>query len=213
MSTSAFTECIVVATVIGRALCHRQQSMVDTLYLNESRDFWQRQEWINATLTQRMGVFSLNYPVALQDADPMLLFIGMMWHTTVLYMYQILKSVIHPTEEKMTVLADYTRQSTMAAKEIVGLTNKLSQLNSFKVSRMPVLSMFFPTATHVKDALLRSLKVHPLTPIPLSLCAEFFVSCHELGDTYNKQLQNIIEAMHGLMSFSNLTPGLGAYPR
>ncbi|KAI0840337.1 fungal-specific transcription factor domain-containing protein [Hypoxylon sp. FL0890] len=185
--TSTFTESIVVATVIGRALSHRQQSMMDNMYLNESRDFWERQEWINATLVQRMEVFSLNYPMAVQEADPMLLFIGMMWRTTVLYMYQLVKAVIHPTDEKRSVLADYTRQSTMAAKEIVSLTNKLSQLNSFKV--------------------------HPLTPIPLSLCAEFFGSYRELGDTYSKQLQDITEAMHGLMSFSNLGPGLGAYAR
>ncbi|KAI2615227.1 hypothetical protein GGR54DRAFT_632321 [Hypoxylon sp. NC1633] len=187
ISTSTFTECVVVATVIGRALSHRQQSMVDNIYLNESRDFYDRHEWVNTVLIQRMDVFSMNYPVALQEADPMLLFISMMWRTTVLYMYQLMKAVIHPTDEKRTALADYTRQSTIAAKEIVNLTNKLSQLNSFKV--------------------------HPLTPIPLSLCAEFFVSYHELGDTYSKQLQDITEAMHGLMSFSNLGPGLGAYSR
>ncbi|KAI1770474.1 fungal-specific transcription factor domain-containing protein [Hypoxylon cercidicola] len=185
--TSTFTECIVVATIIGRALSHRQQSMVDNIYLNESRDFWERHEWINGILIQRMDVFSLNYPIAAQEADPMLLFISMMWRTTVLYIYQLMKSVIHPTEEKRLVLAECTRQSTIAAKEIVNLTNKLSQLNSFKV--------------------------HPLTPIPLSLCAEFFVAYQELGDTYSKQLQDITEAMHGLISFSNLGPGLGAYSR
>ncbi|KAI0382683.1 hypothetical protein F5Y04DRAFT_287732 [Hypomontagnella monticulosa] len=186
--TSTFAECIIVSTVIGRALSHRQQSTVDNIYLNESREFWERHEWINNVLIQRMDIFSLNYPTAVQEADPMLLFISMMWRTTVLYMYQLIKSMIHPTDEKRSsVLADYTRQSTIAAKEIVNLTNKLSQLNS--------------------------LKVHPLTPIPLSLCAEFFVSYHELGDTYSKQLHEITEAMHGLMSFSNLGPGLGAYSR
>ncbi|KAI1378441.1 hypothetical protein F4677DRAFT_466149 [Hypoxylon crocopeplum] len=184
--TSTFTECIVVATIIGRALTHRQQSIVDNIYV-ESQGFWDRHKWINATLIQKIDVFSRNYPLGVQEADPMLLFISMMWRTTVLYMYQLLKAVVHPADEKRTVLTDYTRQSTIAAKEIVNLTNKLSQLNSFKV--------------------------HPLTPIPLSLCAEFFVSYHELGDTYSKQLQDITEAMHGLMSFSNLGPGLGAYSR
>lgn len=76
----------------------------------------------------------MNYPTAMQEADPMVLFISMMWRTTVLYMYQLMKSVIHSTDEKRSILADYTRQSTIAAKEIVNLTNKLSQLNSFKVS-------------------------------------------------------------------------------
>lgn len=108
--------------------------MVDNIYLNESQDFWERHEWINGILIQRMDVFSLNYPTAAQEADPMLLFISMMWRTSVLYMYQLMKSVIHPAEDKRSVLAECTRQSTIAAKEIVSLTNKLSQLNSFKVS-------------------------------------------------------------------------------
>lgn len=187
ISTSAFVKCIVVATVVGRALNHGQQSVVDSMYIQESRSFWERHEWINSTVVQQMDVFNQNCPTAAQEADPMLLFISMMWRTTVLYMYQLIKSVIHTADEKRSVLADYTRQSTTAAKEIVNLTNKLSQLNSFKV--------------------------HPLTPIPLSLCAEFFVTYHELGDTYGKQLQEITEAMHGLISFSNLGPGLNSYTR
>ncbi|KAI1654624.1 fungal-specific transcription factor domain-containing protein [Daldinia decipiens] len=185
--TSAFAECIVVATVVGRALNHGQQSVVDNMYIHESQGFWEQHEWINSTVVQRMDMFNQNCPTAAQEADPMLLFISMMWRTTVLYMYQLIKLVIHPSDEKRSVLADYTRQSTTAAKEIVNLTNKLSQLNSFKV--------------------------HPFTPIPLSLCAEFFVTYHELGDTYGKQLQEITEAMHGLMSFSNLGPGFSSYAR
>ncbi|OTA90740.1 hypothetical protein M434DRAFT_22754 [Hypoxylon sp. CO27-5] len=184
--TSTFTESIVVATVIGQALTHRHQ-FVDTLYLNDPREFWERHEWINSVLIQRMDVFSMNYPTAVQEADPMLLFISMMWRTTVLYMYQLVKAMVHPTDEKRPVLADYTRQSTIAAKEIVSLTNKLSQLSSFKV--------------------------HPLTSIPLALCEEFFRTYHELGDTSSKQLQDITDAVHSLMSFSNLSPGLSAYSR
>ncbi|KAI1804324.1 hypothetical protein F4811DRAFT_571163 [Daldinia bambusicola] len=171
--TSSFAECIVVATVIGRALGHRQQSVVDNVYFQETQNFGERHEWINSTLLRRMKMFDLNCPSIAQEADPMFLFISMMWRTTVLYMYQLVKSVIYPADDKRAGLVDYTRQSTTAAKEIV----------------------------------------HPLTPIPLSLCAEFLVSYHELGNTYGKQLQDITEAMHGLVSFSNLGPGLNSYSR
>ncbi|KAI0010259.1 fungal-specific transcription factor domain-containing protein [Xylariaceae sp. FL0662B] len=189
MVTSKFTECIVVATVIGRALSHRQQSMVDNLYLSETRGFWERHEWISAILAQRMELFALNYPQALQEADPMLLFIGLMWRTAVLYLYQLMKSAVQPAaaEDKRPHIIEYTRQSSIAAKEVVGLTNKLSHLNC--------------------------LKVHPLTSIPLSLCAEFFATYHELGDNYSKQLQDVSEAMHGLMSFNNLGSGFASYSR
>jgi hypothetical protein len=48
------------------------------------------------------------------------------------------------------------------------------------------------------------LQVHPLTPIPLSLCVEFLILYHKPGDVFTKQLQDITEAMRNLKRFSNL---------
>jgi hypothetical protein len=50
--------------------------------------------------------------------------------------------------------------------------------------------------------------VHPLTPIPLSLCVEFFVSNTEVRDSFSCELREIIEAMRSLKSFNNIGKGI-----
>ncbi|KAL6232513.1 hypothetical protein BDW75DRAFT_217723 [Aspergillus navahoensis] len=180
---STFTECIVVATISGRALSHRNQCLAGDLYFSAAEDFWNRHQWINAILTQRMEAFSTKYPLDMQQqADPMLLFISLMWRTIILHLYQTMACVIPSNDEKRDLIMEYKKRSSAAAQEIVDLTNKLSHLNS--------------------------LKVHPLTPIPLSLCVEFLILYHKPGDVSTKQLQDITEAMRGLKRFNNLGQGV-----
>ncbi|KAL4819970.1 fungal-specific transcription factor domain-containing protein [Aspergillus spinulosporus] len=177
--TSTFTECIVVATISGRALSHRNQCLAGELYFSAVDDFWNRHQWINAILTQRMEAFSVKYPLDMQQqTDPMLLFISLMWRTIILHLYQTMACVVPSHDEKRDLVTEYKKRSSAAAQEIVDLTNKLSHLNS--------------------------LKVHPLTPIPLSLCVEFLILYHKPGDVFTKQLQDITEAMRNLRRFSNL---------
>jgi hypothetical protein len=131
--TSTFTECIIVATISGRALSHRHQCSVGNIHFNATEDFWSRHKWIDAILTQRMELFSLNYPTAAQQADPMLLFVGMMWWTIILYLYQTMEYMVHPIDDKRPEVMEYMGRSTIAAQEIVTLSKTLSQLNCLKV--------------------------------------------------------------------------------
>ncbi|KAL2802925.1 fungal-specific transcription factor domain-containing protein [Aspergillus granulosus] len=180
---STFTECIVVATISGRALSHRNQCLAEDLYFSAAEDFWNRHQWINAILTQRMEAFAAKSPLEMQQqADPMLLFISLMWQTIILHLYQTMACVIPSNDEKRDLITEYKKRSSAAAQEIVDLTNKLSHLNS--------------------------LKVHPLTLIPLSLCVEFLILYHKPGDVFTKQLQDIAEAMRGLKRFNNLGQGV-----
>lgn len=133
--TSSFIECIVVATMCGRALSHRHQSMVDNTYMTATREFWDRHEWISAIVNRKIEIFSVNYPFSQQEADPMLLFIGLMWWTTVLYLYKLMKSVMQSADENRSTVMDYTRRSSVARSEILKLTNQLSQLNFMKVNK------------------------------------------------------------------------------
>ena len=130
--SSPFTECIILATISGRALAHQHQSLVENIYFNASQDFWNRHEWISATLAQRMQILSLNYAPASQQTDPMLLFVYMMAQTTVLYLYKIMKSVIPATAEKQAVMIEYQNRSVVAAGEMVILATTLVQLSCFK---------------------------------------------------------------------------------
>ena len=51
------------------------------------------------------------------------------------------------------------------------------------------------------------IQVHPFTPIPLSLCAEFLSSHRNIDDSFDVQLQHILEALRGLKRFNNLAEG------
>ncbi|KAI0412773.1 fungal-specific transcription factor domain-containing protein [Xylaria grammica] len=80
--TSPFTECIVVATMAGRALSHQHLAATQP---NPPRDFWDRHQLISSVMMPRMAAFSLKYPPVVQEADPVLMFVGLMWRATVLF--------------------------------------------------------------------------------------------------------------------------------
>ncbi|KAI4286649.1 MAG: hypothetical protein L6R35_004094, partial [Caloplaca aegaea] len=51
---------------------------------------------------------------------------------------------------------------------------------------------------------LNCFKVHPFTPIPLSLCAEFLNSYRNLDDSFASQLEHILKALRSLKRVNNL---------
>ena len=136
---SPFTECIILATISGRALLHQHQSLVENIYANQSQDFWDRHEWISAILTKRMQILSLKYPHASQHADPMLLFTSMVAQATVLYLYKVMEGVTPATAKNRALMMEYERCSFVAAQEIVYLTKTLAQLSCFKARPLNLL--------------------------------------------------------------------------
>jgi hypothetical protein len=132
---SVFTECIIVATISGRALSHRHQCHVGDMYFNALEDFWTQHQWINAMHSQRMEAFSSKYSTDMQQSDPMLLFIGLMYRITILHLHQTTLCVIPAAgEQQRDLVLENRKRASLAAREIVDLTNKLSNFNSFKVS-------------------------------------------------------------------------------
>ena len=132
-SISSFTECIIMATISGRALSHRHQSLVENNYIPMSQDFWDRHRWISTDLRERLEAISLRYVPVSEQLDPMLLFTSMVAQTTVLYLYKIMNSMTPATAENQAVVVEYQRCSLVAAGEMVNLTKTLVQLSCFKV--------------------------------------------------------------------------------
>lgn len=133
-SMSPFAECIILASISGRALSHRHQSLAESLYVNMSQDSWDRHKWIGAELTEKIALLSLNYASASEQMDPLLLFTSMVAQTTVLYLYKIMNSMIQVTAENQATVSEYQRCSLVAAGEMVSLTKSVMQFNCFKVS-------------------------------------------------------------------------------
>lgn len=182
---SPFTESIILATICGRALSHRQQSAVEHVYSNVPQHFWDRHEWLDTTLKTRVDILLMNYPSASQSADCMLLFTNMVAQTTVLYLCKVMESMSWETDEYRSAMAEFKQRSLVAAQEIVNLTRSLSHLSYFKV--------------------------HPFTPLPLVLCADFFNTHRYLDESVDRQLQEILDALRDLTSVNNLAQDYLSY--
>ena len=131
---SSFTKCIIVVTICGRTMAHQQQSKVECVYRNVSEDFWNRHHWLDTMLAQQKLILSLEYPSASEHVDPTMLFIDMVVHTTVLYLYKIIESMPWKSDEFQETVLQYQQRVLTAAVHINKLTKTLSQLSYFKVS-------------------------------------------------------------------------------
>uniref|UniRef100_A0A093XK13 Regulatory protein CAT8 n=1 Tax=Talaromyces marneffei PM1 TaxID=1077442 RepID=A0A093XK13_TALMA len=177
---SPFAECIILATICGRALLHKHCASVERVYGHTSQDFWDRHHWINNILTQRITMLTMKYPPASQHIDPMLIFTEMVANTAILFLYKIIELMPCQTPSSSANVIEYKQRAVKAAGEIVTITRALS--------------------------LFTQAKIHPFTPICLYICAEFF-TLHREDDTnsfLDLQLHEVMEALRNLQSVNNL---------
>ena len=196
---SSFMECIVLATICGRSISHMQQSTVERLYGPVSQDFWDRHQWLDTIVTQRMQTLSSQYLCPSEQVDPMLLFTNMFAHATFLFLTKIIETVSRETGEYQPTVVEYAKRSSSAAHEIVHLARALSQLWCFKVRCAFPVMLAAPTLF----AYIR-LKAHPFTPIPLFLGAEYFMTHGNWDERFDPQLHEITEALRDLKSVNHL---------
>ncbi|KAE8148526.1 fungal-specific transcription factor domain-containing protein [Aspergillus avenaceus] len=178
--SSPFTESVMVATVCGRALIHHYQAMVESNYNTAIRNFHDRHEWIHSTLKHRLDILAGHTPTIAENSDPLLLFTCMLAQTTVLYLYHTIElSAYEMSDMGLAAVAEYEEVALLAAQEMVQLTRTLSQTNSFKI--------------------------HPFTPIPLSLCADFFNAYRDPNTTFSAKLQEIFHELRNLRCVNSLS--------
>jgi hypothetical protein len=134
---SSFTECIILATVCGRCLTHQQQSMVERVYGSDaSQDFWDRHQWLSAILTNQIHILTQMNPSPSPLADPMLFFANMVAQTTVLFLYQIMKSTAwQTTDQHQAIITECEKRSLTAAQQVVDLVEASAPFIFYKVSQ------------------------------------------------------------------------------
>ena len=111
------------------------------MYISATEDFWQRHQWINSTLAQRIKILAMKYPSTSQNVDPMLLFTSLTAQMTVLYLCKTMKTATPLIDGSRAVIAEYERSCSVAVQEIVNLTKQLTQFSCFKVSRTSPFSI------------------------------------------------------------------------
>lgn len=133
---SPFTESIILATICGRALAHKQQSSVEHIYNNDPQHFWDRHDWLDTMLKMRTENLLLHHSSTTVYADCMTLFVNMIAQTTVLYLCQVIESMTWNADEYRNSIIEFKQRSLVAAQEIVNLSRSLSHLSYFKVSHL-----------------------------------------------------------------------------
>ncbi|PTU22071.1 hypothetical protein P175DRAFT_0436324 [Aspergillus ochraceoroseus IBT 24754] len=163
----SFTEYIVLATICGRAISHRQKATVEQINGDVFQGFWSRHQWLHELLNYRIQILSSSAHI-----DPMLMFARITAHTMVLFLHSVLESITWKTGDHLLGIIQDERLCVMAAHEVVNLVKVQSQLGYFKV--------------------------HPLMPIPLLMCSEFFAGHTYLDTTFDSMLQEVTGCLQDL---------------
>ncbi|KAL2864368.1 Zn(II)2Cys6 transcription factor [Aspergillus lucknowensis] len=173
---SSFSECIVLATICGRALAHRQKVAVEQISISGdvtvSEGFWTRHQWLHEMLNYRIQMLSSSPQV-----DSMLMFARIVAQTMVLFLHSVLESITWKTGDHLLGIIEYERLCVLAAHEVVNLVKLQGQLGYFKV--------------------------HPLTPIPLMMCTEFFAGHTYLDAGFDSMLQEVLACLQDLDRVKN----------
>ncbi|KAL8994705.1 MAG: hypothetical protein Q9169_005390 [Polycauliona sp. 2 TL-2023] len=168
-----FAEFVVMATICGRALAHRQQSMAWMINSDPTQMSWDRHRQINADLTPRIVALSLRHPPVTAHTHPLVLFTHAMAQAMVLYMYRLMTEVLPVSDENDQSLLDESATSfNVALGEVLNLTQTLSRMSCFKV--------------------------HPLCPIPLYICVDNLTAFNKGGRVFDEQLKVICNALNSL---------------
>lgn len=172
---SPFAESVIFTTLWGRGFLHQRQSAAEYAL---SRDFCDRQLWLDDIITRRIQKLQQDYVAASVKVDAMLLYANMIAQTTVLLLCKAAESIPPTTPTNHDLLSRYQRRAPAAAKEIVRLTQYLPHFSFFKV--------------------------HPFTPIPLFLCRQFLLLVSSQDETLGDDLSVVTEALHELKGVNGL---------
>ena len=141
---SSFTETVIVATVCGQVLEHKQRPPAKTRETTETAyEFCRRHRFLNAVLAQRIKLLRMH--ASLEHLDPIFTFTTLAAHTAVLMLYDIIESKPLGSKPQATQLtkalhSEHQQQSLDAVAEIALLVTTLGQ--HFQVIISPSFSGF-----------------------------------------------------------------------
>ncbi|KAF9895179.1 hypothetical protein FE257_000081 [Aspergillus nanangensis] len=171
-AVSPFCECIILATICGRGLAHRQKLAVEQINGAVYEGFWNRHQWLHEMVSHRIRLLS-----APAHVDPMLVFARIIAQTMVLFLHNVLESITWKTGDHLLGIIDYERLCVLAAHEVLKLVKLQAQLGYFKV--------------------------HPLTPIPLLMCADFFTAHAYIDPLFDVMRQEVVRCLQDLDRVKN----------
>ena len=144
-----------MAAMYGRALKHQEQSAVERACGSVFQDFWDRHNWLDAVLTNRIQALFKKIQCCGDCVDPVLSFANMVAQATMLSLYKTMRSMeLAANECRSTVLA-FEQRSLDAADKIVASTAEIRQGAFFHVG----LPLWCPKGNSLIK--IRSIPLHP----------------------------------------------------
>ncbi|KEY70389.1 hypothetical protein S7711_09364 [Stachybotrys chartarum IBT 7711] len=176
LTISSFANSVIIGTICGRTLIHRQKSAgIQPSAEKSGEEFCFRHQALDKMLAVQIKHLSVQVSAS-DEPNPMLVFVIMNAYMMVLILYEVIETVT--SESTRPLLLEYKQQSLEAARELGSLATVLTRLSHFQI--------------------------HPFAPIPLLLSARFCQAHHGACTTYDTLMGMIQPALQGLCNVNSL---------
>ncbi|XRM45781.1 hypothetical protein ABZX51_008855 [Aspergillus tubingensis] len=172
------SEMIILASLCGKTVLHRQQAVAEQADCGISNSFWERHRWLDAVLVKKSRTISAVQSVTpTLPAEPVSLTPNLMIQSAILYHCMTLDLLARATENSET-LRQCRQRALLTVQEIIRLTEAVLQLSYFEIS--------------------------PFTPLPILLCAQVLMMYQETDASCALQLQEVLGIVQNLANTNYL---------
>lgn len=139
---SNIAECVITATIYGRALLHQQTSIVEKAYSSPPNDYLARRQWLEGLLNARIEALHISRLHGVIDRDPMAAFTTILTYAAVLYLWHIADLLLDKDEDQ-SLLLPLSARGLEAARDLCHLTKDFELHGLFKAHTFLPIPLFF----------------------------------------------------------------------
>lgn len=139
---SNIAECVISATIYGRALLHQQTSIVEQAYSSPPNDYLARRHWLEGLLNARIEALNINSLQDVMNRDPMAAFTTILTYAAVLYLWHI-ADLLLDKEGDQSLLLPLSTRGLEAARVLCQLAEDFELHGLFKAHIFLPVPLFF----------------------------------------------------------------------
>lgn len=139
---SNIAECVISATIYGRALLHQQTSIVEKAYRSPPNDYLERSQWLEGLLSARIEALRISRLQDVIDRDPMAAFTTILTYSAVLYLWHIADLLLDKDGDQ-SLLLPLSARGLEAAQDLSHLAKDFELHGLFKAHILLPVPLFF----------------------------------------------------------------------
>lgn len=139
---SNIAECVISATIYGRALLHQQTSIVEQAYSSPPNDYLARRHWLEWLLNARIEALHISHLQDVIDRDPITAFTTILTYAAVLYLWHI-ADLLMDKEGDQSLLLPLSARGLAAAQDLCQLAQDFELHGLFKAHIFLPVPLFF----------------------------------------------------------------------